>query len=231
MKRTLALLLMLALLTWMGAPAQSLAETETEHAEIGLAGNDTEEISMSDPELLQYIKEEVYADLSEEMDGSDYQIGAVDVVNISKEYLEELDYNSQVNIFFGYTLDELDEQFQGKRYIFTMDDSYQTTVEEFQEVEDDSFADRLVNAIKETGRYVISIVVNDRDGSPVGRMLFILSLIPGTPLSLKSALIPVAKLAYRLIVCHDKPGEALKAMANQALGTYKWCALASVLAP
>lgn len=45
----------------------------------------------------------------------------VSAVYVSQEYLTELAYNSQENVFFGYSLSGLDEYFQGTRYVFTVD--------------------------------------------------------------------------------------------------------------
>ena len=60
----------------------------------------------------------IYRDTVSALNSADYLVSDVSAVYVSKEYLEELDYNSQSNIYFGYTLDELDAQFQGKRYVF-----------------------------------------------------------------------------------------------------------------
>lgn len=57
-------------------------------------------------------------------------------VYISKEYLDEVAFNSQSNVYFGYTLAELDEVFQGTRYIFTLGDDGNTTVRELQAIDD-----------------------------------------------------------------------------------------------
>jgi hypothetical protein len=60
----------------------------------------------------------------------------VQVSYVSKEYIEELEFNSQSTLYFGKTLDELDAEFDGERYVFTCEDG-QTTVEPF-EADDDS---------------------------------------------------------------------------------------------
>ena len=43
-----------------------------------------------------------------------------------KEYLDELAFNSQENVYFGYTLSELNAQFQGEKYIFTLGENNET---------------------------------------------------------------------------------------------------------
>ena len=69
--------------------------------------------SLNDPELLQRIEDDVYADLEQRFGNDDYIVEAVTSEYISKEYLEEVAYNSKRNVFFGYTLEELDTQFAG----------------------------------------------------------------------------------------------------------------------
>lgn len=55
-----------------------------------------------------------------DLDSSDYFVENVQAVYISQEYLDELAFNSQENVYFGYTLSELNAQFQGEKYIFTL---------------------------------------------------------------------------------------------------------------
>jgi hypothetical protein len=54
---------------------------------------------LNDPELLQYIQDSIYANLESGFENEDYIIENVSAIYYSKEYLEELEYNSQSNIF------------------------------------------------------------------------------------------------------------------------------------
>ena len=92
---------------------------------------------LDDPAYLQYVEDSIYAELESELGSDDYQVESVQAVYLSQEYIDELTYNSQSNVFFGYTLAELDEQFDGTRYVFTMDDDGQTDVQPFEEYEYD----------------------------------------------------------------------------------------------
>lgn len=94
------------------------------------AENVREFTSLSDPSLLQCVEDSIYAGLVDQFDSEDYLIENVKAIYISQEYLDELAFNSKSNIFFGYTLEELDAQFQGKRYVFTLGDNCETVVEE-----------------------------------------------------------------------------------------------------
>ena len=74
---------------------------------------------MDDPQLLRYLEESVYDSLDETLDGSRYIIEDVKAVYISQEYIDEVAFNTRANIYFGYTLSELDDFFDGNRYVFT----------------------------------------------------------------------------------------------------------------
>jgi len=90
---------------------------------------------ISNPKLLDYVEENVYASLLNQIDNRKYFVENVEAVYISQEYIDELAYNSQENIYFGYTLSELANQFQGKKFVFSVDDG-KTVVNEFQEYDD-----------------------------------------------------------------------------------------------
>ena len=52
---------------------------------------------MSDEKLLQYIEDDIYAGITEQLASEDYTVESVDAIYISEEYLEEIEYNSQEN--------------------------------------------------------------------------------------------------------------------------------------
>ena len=188
MKRILAILLAFAMTLTACAPASKKAETAAvsdeqteavsavesdtrsgvddddsvaamemnEEEDTALASNFT---GLDDPNLLQYVEDTVYADLVDEFASEDYIIENVAATYVSKEYLEELSYNSQSNIFFGYTLAELDKQFQGTRYVFTLDDNGQTVVQAF-EAYDDTYERALKNVAIGTGVILVCVTVS-----------------------------------------------------------------------
>ncbi len=63
---------------------------------------------LDDEALLSYMEDDIYYQLLQEIDTDQYYIQSVDAVYVSKEYLQERAYNSQSNVFFGYTLAEAD---------------------------------------------------------------------------------------------------------------------------
>lgn len=115
--------------------------------------------SLDDNELLGYMENEIYAELLQSLDPEQYYVEGVSTTYVSKEYLEELEYNSQSNIFFGYTLDELDAMFNGKRYVFTLDENGQTTVEELVALEDNTYDKVIKNVAIGSGVILVTVTV------------------------------------------------------------------------
>lgn len=81
---------------------------------------------MGDAALLPYLENSLYEQLVSDLDSSDYFVENVQAMYISQEYLDELAFNSQENVYFGYTLSELNAQFQGEKYIFTLGENNET---------------------------------------------------------------------------------------------------------
>ena len=117
--------------------------------------------TMDDPDLLRYMEDSIYADLEAELD-EDYvieNVTAAYVPFVSDEYKQELAYNSRENVYFGYTLSELDQQFQSARYIFTTDENGKTTVKEF-EAYDDTYDQAIKNVAIGAGVILICVTVS-----------------------------------------------------------------------
>lgn len=87
----------------------------------------------SDSKLQDYMLESLYSNIDSSLDSDDYTIENISSIYISKEYLEEMEYNSKSNIYFGYTLLDLEDMFQGKKYVFTVGEDNKITAVEFTE--------------------------------------------------------------------------------------------------
>ena len=154
MKKILALLLIVSLM------ACSLTASFAEEAQLP-AGSVPEAgfSGMNDPNLLRYTEDAIYENLVATLDSDEYFVENVSAVYISQEYIDELAYNSQANIYFGYTLQELAEQFQGKKYIFTLGDDGSTIVTEFEEY-DDTYDRALKNVAIGTGVILVLSLIH-----------------------------------------------------------------------
>ncbi len=114
---------------------------------------------LSDPNLHRYVEDSVYADIINTLDSDEYFVENVSALYVSQEYLDELAYNSQTNIYFGFTLAEIAEQFAGTKYVFALGDDGQTTVKAF-ETYDDTF-DRVVrNVAVGTGVILLCVTIS-----------------------------------------------------------------------
>ena len=150
-KRLLALLLVFSLASSVCC-AESTKPAESENPEFS---------GMNDPALLPYIEESLYDELVASLNSDDYLVESIDAVYISQEYLDELAFNSQTNVFFGYSIDELNEVFGKQRYAFTLSDSNETTVIPYIVTKqyDDTFERIVRNLAIGTGVILIEVTV------------------------------------------------------------------------
>lgn len=164
---------------------------ETEAKNIVSRNHIPEFTGLDAPDLLRYVEDSVYADLISQLNSDDYFVENVSTVYYSKEYLEELSYNSQENIYFGYTLSELDEQFHGAKFVFDLGDNGQTVVHEFEEY-DDTYDKVIKNVAIGTGVVLICVtvsVVSSGVGAPAVSAIFAASAKTGTAFALSSGTI------------------------------------------
>lgn len=188
---------------------------------------------MSDPSLLSYMEDDIYYRLLAELDTDKYYIQDINAVYVSKEYLEESAYNSLANVFFGYTLDELDNFFGDTKYAFTVGEDGQTTVVPIQNIADEGFTDEmLLNLAIGTGVILVCVVicvVSDGAGAPAAAAIFAASAKTGAICALSGGLIAgVTSGALKGYQTGDF-NEALKAAAVSGSEGYKWGAIGGVV--
>lgn len=235
MKRLIALILVCAMLVGCtpqvdnsGAePTTSTTETQQTVEYTFTEEGMPEFTGLDDSALLTYMEDSIYTNLVTELDNEMYFVENVSAVYISKEYLEEVAYNSQENIYFGYTLSELDAYFQGTRYVFTLGDDGQTIVTEFQEY-DDTYEQILKNVAIGTGVILICVtvsVVSGGLGAPAVSMIFAASAKTGTIMGLSSGLFSGVSAG---VVTGMETGDFDEAMKSAALAGsegFKWGAI------
>ena len=186
--------------------------------------------NLNDPALLGYVEDSLYAELVKNLDDG-YFVQNVGAVYVSREYLEEVSYNSKSNIFFGYTLAELDAQFQGTRYVFTLNDEGETTVEPFEEY-DDTYERAIKNVMVGSGVILICVtvsVVSGGIGAPAISMIFAASAKTGTIMALSSG--GIGALASGIVagIQTQDFDEALKAAALAGSEGFKWGAVSGAI--
>lgn len=226
MKKIVALLLIVSLL------ACSLTASFAEEAQLP-AGSVPEAgfSGMGDPNLLRYTEDTIYENLVATLDSDEYFVENVSAVYISQEYIDELAFNSQANIYFGYTLQELAEQFQGKKYIFTLGDDGSTIVTEFEEY-DDTYDRALKNVAIGTGVILVCVTVSLVSaglGAPAVSMIFSVAAQSGAKMAVSGGLIGGVAAGIVTGVQTGDMDEALKSAALVGSEGYKWGAITGVI--
>lgn len=136
---------------------------------------------MGDAALLPYLENSLYEQLVSDLDSSDYFVENVQAVYISQEYLDELAFNSQENVYFGYTLSELNAQFQGEKYIFTLGENNETVAVPWTDY-DDAYDRMIRNVAIGTGVILVCVtvsVVSAGVGAPAVSMIFAMAAKDG----------------------------------------------------
>jgi len=186
---------------------------------------------MSDPTILPYIEDTLYDELVTTMDSDQYFVENVKAIYISEEYLEELEFNSQSNIYFGYTLSELDAQFRGERYVFSLGKDGETEVRKW-EAYDDTYERVIRNVAIGTGVILICVtvsVVTAGAGAPAVSMIFAVAAKSGTTCALSGAVMGGVSAG---IVEGIKTGDmdaALKQAALVGSEGFKWGAISGAV--
>ena len=241
MKRLIALILACALLTGCApqtnsdgiqeettAPATSQPESSYSFTE-----EEPPEFSdLNDVNLLPYLEDSIYSELVTTLNSEDYFVENVNAIHISKEYLEEVAYNSQENIYFGYTLSELDSYFQGTRYVFTLGDDGQTVVTEFQKY-DDTYDQILKNVAIGTGVILVCVtvsIVTYGAGAPAVSMIFAASAKTGTIMALSSGVFSGVSAGVVKGIETGDLNESMKAAALAGSEGFKWGAISGTIA-
>lgn len=187
---------------------------------------------MDDPELLSYVENNIYANLIQTLDSDEYFVENVEAIYISQEYVDELTYNSQSNVFFGYTLEELNQQFQGDRYVFTLGDNGETTVVKMETAYDDSTEKIIKNVAVGGGVILLCVtvsVVSAGVGAPAVSMIFAAAAKTGTSFALSSAVIGGAAATITTGYQTHDPEAAFKAGLLAGSEGFKWGAISGAI--
>lgn len=188
--------------------------------------------SLDDALLLVHIEDLIYTETISALDSEEYFVENVSAVYISKEYLEEVTYNSQSNIYFGYTLDELDALFQGTRYIFTLGENGDTTVQELQEIENTNTEAILKNVAIGTGVILVCVtvsVVSAGVGAPAVSMIFAVSATTAETMALSSAAFGGISAGIVRGIQTGDFNEAIEAAALAGSEGFKWGAITGAI--
>lgn len=224
-KKWLAALLSFALVV-TGCPMGGIASALADGTERGVAVFN----GLSDPELLSYIEDDVYDRLIDDLAGGDYYVENVQATYVSKEYLEELAYNSQANIYFGYTLQELEDQFAGERFVFTLDNDGQTVVKSFEHY-DDTY-DQALQKIAVGGGVIllcVTVSVVTAGAAPAVSLVFAMSAKSAAKLAASSGVISAVMTGLVTAADGASPDGVLKAAVAGGADGFVWGAIGGAL--
>lgn len=216
MRRFLSIVLTITMLLTFVLPANSFAES-----------GDVSFKKLSDPNLLPYIESNLYSELTASLDSDEFFVENVSAIYISQEYLDELAFNSQSNIFFGYTLADLDAQFSGEKYVFTLGDNKETVVQPFESF-DDTYETVLKNVAVGTGVILICVtvsVVSAGVGAPAVSVIFAAAAKGAAIGGLTGGAFGAVSAGIVTGIQTGDMSEAMKAAALAGSEGYKWGAI------
>jgi len=177
--------------------------------------------------LLKNIEYMAYQDIISSLGSNNYIVENVSATYLSKEYLDELAFNSQANIFFGHSLNELNKIFKGNKYIFTLGEDGKTQVREVQEITITDSDKILKNVAIGSGVIFVCVVVTilSEPIAPVVSLVFATSASTAIQTGGAGVLIGgVTKFAVTAYETGDYDYAAQKG-ALAASDLYKWGAI------
>ena len=198
-----------------------------EKADEALYSYEPEFDSLDDEELLSYMEDNVYAELVKDLNDEGYFVENVDAIYVSKEYLEESAYNSQANIFFGYTLEDIENAYGDSKFVFTTSDEEKTVVEPFENY-DDTYEQIIKNVAIGSGVILLCVtvsVVSAGAGAPAVSMIFAMSAQTGTAMAVSSAGFGGLAAGITTQMETGDVNKALKAAALEGSEAFKWGAI------
>ncbi len=208
---------------------ESLTEAATEAiSNVYDEASDLHFLTFDDPELLQYIEDSVYAELVEQLNSDDYIVESVQAVCMPKEYYEEVGFNSQENIYFGYKISELNEIFQGTKYIFTLDENGNTVVQEMEVLYDDTYDRVMKNIVIGAAIILVCVTVTVVTGGTISAV-FAAAAEKATSFALDCAVIGGATAAITKGIETRNPKQVFKSASLGASDGFKWGAISGAV--
>ncbi|MCR5142001.1 MAG: hypothetical protein K6C68_05685 [Ruminococcus sp.] len=189
-------------------------------------------LTMNDPDLQQYVTDAVYTELVDQLGSDDYQIESIQTIYMPDEYYADLEANSKENVYFGFTESELDEIFQGTKYVFTLDENGQTIVQEMEVIDDDTYDQIVKNVAVGTGVILVCVTISIAAagiGAPAVSVIFAASAENAASMAASSAVLGGVSAAVVKGVETRNVKETLKASAHVASEGFKWGAISGAV--
>ena len=184
-------------------------------------------VNLNDPQLLEDVENSIYEEITEQLEDQEYYVENVSAVFISKEYIQELAYNSEMNVYFGYSLEEIEEEFKGEKYVFTLGDNGETIVTAFEDY-DDTYDRVIRNVLIGSGVILICVTVSAVTAgasAPAVSMIFAASAKSGTIFATSSGALSGVAVGIVTGIKTNDMEQALKAGALAGSEGFKWGAI------
>lgn len=190
-----------------------------------------ENLDLSDERLQRYLKDRIYQEAIASFDSDQYIIDNIETTYYSKEYIDNLAYNSLENVYFGFTQAELDQQFAGKKFVFTLGENGETTVQEVQSYEDNTTEEVLKNVAIGSGVLLVSVTVSTATMgvAPAVGMIFAIGAKTGTAMAISGGTIGGISAGVLKGYQTGNFEDAVKATAVGASDGFKWGAITGAL--
>lgn len=183
--------------------------------------------SLSDKGLLVDVEDLVYKETIDAINSEDYVVENVSAVYISKEYLEEVAFNSKSNVYFGYSLAELNEVFKGDSYIFTLGDDGKTAVKKLQSIDDKATETMIRNVAIGTGVILVCVTVSAVSAGPAPALSMIFAASAKTASKFAASSAAFGGISAGLVrgIETGDFGESMEAAGLAASEGFKWGAI------
>lgn len=215
------------------AEQEDISKANTDESQVISEEKDNFDISvkgLDDEALLQYVEDNLYSELVGELNSEDYFVENVEAIYYPKEYIEALVSNSQSNLYFGYTAQELNEQFQGTKYVFTLGSDRQTCVVPMETLTDDIYVKALEDVIVGSGVILVCVTVSivSAPTAPAVSMIFAASATTGTSFAMESGALSFAAAAIAKGYETENFEQAMQAGIEAGGEGFKWGAITGV---
>lgn len=183
--------------------------------------------SLSDKGLLVDVEDLVYKETIDAINSEDYVVENVSAVYISKEYLEEVAFNSKSNVYFGYSLAELNEVFKGDSYIFTLGDDGKTKVQKLKSIDDNKTQKMIKNVAIGTGVILVCVTVSAVSAGPASAVSAIFAASAKSAQTFAASSAAFGGISAGLVrgIETGDFGESMEAAALGASEGFKWGAI------
>ena len=232
MKRLLIAMLILSLSIFTGC-SKNVKEDNNPMDEVVITDYEIEDIKpefdeIDDPELLEYLENEIITNLEGELDEEEYNIDNVQSIYYSQEYINELEYNSKSNIYFGYDQNELNSQFTDTKYVLTLSEDGNTIVEPFKDYVNPYNA-VLKNVAIGSGVILVCVTLSTVTTGTTVSIIFATAAQKGTTIALSGSLFSGVSSGIIKGIQTKDFNQAKEAGIIAASEGFKWGAMAGVL--